>query len=205
MKSELGPRPTYEVLATTRADEIAAGGYQAQASGPGPPLPTGGKSSSSRCRVASSSDDVQGAEGRVELLDRARADDRRGDAGLGEQPGQGQVGRVGRRARRQSFSYASIAARCCSRPSAARPSLERPAEPAAAFAMRAAEQAAVQRRPGDDAQPVLPGGGQHLQLDRAGHAGCRCTARRPGRGSAAAPPTPAPARCASRRSCDEPT
>ena len=143
-------------------------GHQAQASGPGPPLPTGGKNSSSRCSVASSISTVERAQGAVELVDGARADDRGGHAGPGEQPGQRHVGRVVAPARHSSFSYASMAGRCAASPSAARP-LVPPRGPALGhLAQHAGEQPAVQRRPRDDAQAVVLRGRDHLQLDVSG-------------------------------------
>src|SRR5690348_10192288 len=101
----------------------------------------------------------------VELLPGARPDDRPGDALLVHEPGQRDVGRV------LAELVAEVLVR---RDLLAVPlhGLLSPArEPAAALALllqHAAEQAAFQRRPGDDPDTVLDRRGQHLELDLPG-------------------------------------
>ena len=125
--SHQGPNITYEPAAFPRDLEPGSGfqiaDHQAHASGPGPPLPTGGNSSSSLASVSSSSLIVERAQRVLELLDRARADDRRGHrrAGRAARPAPRRPGRRPRSA--HSFSYASIAARCLASASADRPSV----------------------------------------------------------------------------------
>src|SRR6202035_2036259 len=109
--------------------------------------------------------DLQGALRGVQLPEGARPDDGRGHAVLVQQPGEGHV----------RWLLTELAAQFLPRLNALPVRLDdelRPAGQAAApLALRgedAAEQSALKRGPGDDADPVGASGGQHLKLDPPG-------------------------------------
>ncbi len=130
---------------------------------------------------------------------RARADDRRRHARAGAAARRARRRPARGRVRRRSPRMPRSASRCVAgRVGGA--ALE-PALAVALLAQHAAEQPAVQRRPRDDAEAVVLRGRQHLELDVAGHQVVdRLLADQPGEVAVGAP-RPAPARCASRRSC----
>src|SRR5205823_11122957 len=99
-----------------------------------------------------------------ELLDGTRADDRRGHPGPGQQPGQRDVGRV------VPELGGELLVRLDGLPvldhALARSPLQRAGrQTLALLAEYAGELTAVERRPRDDADPVLDRGGDHLELD----------------------------------------
>src|SRR4051794_17574708 len=106
--------------------------------------------------------DVEGGERRVELLERARADDRAGHRRLVQQPRQADQGRRG--TQHVAEGLVGLDRGAVLLEAALGPLVE-----AALALLRltddAAEQAALQRAPRDHAEPVLLRGGQHLQLD----------------------------------------
>src|SRR5690606_38670002 len=108
--------------------------------------------------------DVDRAQGAVELLLHPRADDRRGYRGLVQQPGQGELARLVAQLGRQVLVGGELVP--VPRHGLGRAALQ-PPDPLVLLLDHAAEQAAVQRGPGDDADAVVLGGRDHLELDAA--------------------------------------
>src|SRR5205823_6116899 len=98
-----------------------------------------------------------------QLLHRARPDDRRGDGGVGEQPGERDVG--GRLAELAAEGLVRLELRAVPLDALLQPF----ARPAALLRLleRAAEQAARERAPRNHPDAVRAARGEHLQLDRA--------------------------------------
>src|SRR5205814_50190 len=107
--------------------------------------------------------DLERPEAPGQLLHRARPDDRRADGGVGEQPGERDVG--GRRAELAAEALVRLELRAVPLDAL----LEAFARAAALLRLleRAAEQAARERAPRDHPDAVRAARGQHLQLDRA--------------------------------------
>src|SRR3954447_7375773 len=101
----------------------------------------------------------------LQLLHRARADDRRGDARPVQQPGEPDVG--GRLAELAAQRLVLLQRRPVLLEVLLGAALVAPAA-LARLLQRPGEQAAVQRAPGDDADPVLLRGRDHLELDLPG-------------------------------------
>ena len=120
---------------------------------------------------------VDGAQGRVEVLGRARPDDGPGHRRPGQQPGQADRARLLADLRAEVLVRLELRAAGLDRLGGAAG-----VAPAAValLAHDATEQAALQRRPRDHAEPVGLGRRQHLALDRRARSGCRSTARSPG-------------------------
>src|SRR3954449_2911324 len=109
--------------------------------------------------------DSRRAQRALQLLHRARAGDPRGDARAGRQPGEPDVG--GRLAELAAQRLVLLQRRPVLLEILLGAALEAPAA-LVGLPQRPGEQAAVQRAPRDDPDAVVPGGGDHLELDVAG-------------------------------------
>src|SRR4051794_8424132 len=108
--------------------------------------------------------DVEGGDGIVELLKRAGADDRPGDPGTGQQPGESDASRLLADLVAQVLVGLHLFAVLLEKVFGA---TLRPARARALLLEDSAEQAAVQRTPGDDTESVVLRCRQHLELDLA--------------------------------------
>ncbi len=142
--------------------------------------------------------DVERTHGAVDLLDRARADDRRGDHRVGEQPRQRDVGGCVAELGAELLPLLEL------RTHVLDPVLDvlvAPATSGRTVGEHAAEQPAAERAPRDHADPVVLARREHLELDGAGVEVVEALLRHEAERAPRVPRLRWPARCASPRSC----